>query len=360
MFARPGTYHADRMRPAFTLVELLVVIAVIGVLIALLVPAVQAAREAARRTQCASNAKQLALAVLNYEATRRKLPPSGLVRIHLDPEFNVPIFNPLGGARFSWAVLVLPFMEEQTLYERFDLTRPILFQETDPYKTFIPSYLCPSDASSGRVFQYRDLGRQIDVAKGNYAAYASPFHLDLQALFPGALVADGQAVSQVVDGTSATLLLSEVRTLDHVADQRGAWSLPLPGSSLLAFDMHPLGWKDGHSEAQQQPAEVRIRMPFVPHPHGKGNAQPPNNQGPNKDTLERCEEVRELAETVAMPCNQRRNSPGINGYMSAAPRSLHAGGVNAAFLDGHVIFLTDDIDDMTMAQMVSANDGAAK
>jgi prepilin-type processing-associated H-X9-DG protein len=220
--------------------------------------------------------------------------------------------------------------------------------------------MCPTDAASGRFFQYHDLGRQIDVAKGNYAAYASPFHLDLQALFPGALVADGQTVGQVVDGTSATLLLSEVRTLDHEADQRGAWALPLPGSSLLAFDMHPIGWKDGHSDGGQVAIDVRMRMTFVPNPHGRGHAQPPNNQGPNKDTLERCDEVDELAQTVAMPCNPRKNPPGINGYMSAAPRSLHGGGVNAAFLDGHVVFLADDVDDMAMAQMVSANDGAAK
>jgi prepilin-type processing-associated H-X9-DG protein len=332
----------------------------IGVLVALLVPAVQAAREASRRTQCASNVKQLALAVLNYEATRRKLPPSGLVRLHLDTEFNVPIFNPLGGLRFSWAVLVLPFMEEHALYERFDLTRPILFQDGDPYRAFIPSYMCPSDAASGRVFQYRDLGRQIDAAKGNYAAFASPFHLDLQALFPGALVADGQTVSQVVDGTSATILLSEVRTLDHVADQRGAWALPLPGSSLLAFDMHPHGWRDDHSNEQQAAIDVRIRMTFIANPNGRGNAQPPNNQGPNKDTLERCDEVDELAQAFAMPCVQRKIPPGINGYMSAAPRSFHGGGVSAAFLDGHVIFLADDVDDMAMAQMVSANDGGAK
>jgi prepilin-type processing-associated H-X9-DG protein len=220
--------------------------------------------------------------------------------------------------------------------------------------------MCPSDAAPGRVFRYHDLGRQIDVAKGNYAAYASPFHLDLQVLFPGALVADGQTVSQVVDGTSATILLSEVRTLDHAADQRGAWALPLSGSSLLAFDMHPLGWKDGHSDEHQQATDVRIRMTFVPSPSGRGNAQPPNNQGPNKDTLERCDEVDELAQTFAMPCNKRKNSPGINGYMSAAPRSLHGGGVNAAFLDGHVIFLAENVDDIAMARMVSANDGAVK
>jgi prepilin-type processing-associated H-X9-DG protein/prepilin-type N-terminal cleavage/methylation domain-containing protein len=360
MLARPCTSVVERSRTAFTLVELLVVIAMIGVLVALLIPAIQAAREASRRSQCASNAKQLALAVLNYEATRRKLPPSGLVRINRDPEFDVPIINPLGGLRFSWAVLILPFMDEHALYERFDLTRSILFQDGDPYRTFVPSYMCPSDAASGRVFQYRDLGRQIDVAKGNYAAYASPFHLDLQALFPGALVADGQTISQVVDSTSATILLSEVRTLEHAADQRGAWALPLPGSSLLAFDMHPLGWKDEHSDERQGATDVRVRMTFVPNPNGRGNAQPPNNRGPNKDTLEQCDEVGDLAQTSAMPCNQRRNPPGINGYMSAAPRSLHGGGVNAAFLDGHVTFLADDVDDIVMSQMVSVNDGATK
>jgi prepilin-type processing-associated H-X9-DG protein len=276
--------------------------------------------------------------------------------MHRDTEFEVDIFNPLGGKRFSWAVVILPFIEEQSLFEHFDLSKQILFQDGAPQATAVPAYLCPSDAAPRNAYQYRDLGRQIEVAKGNYAAYVSPFHVDLQMLFPGALIAEGQKVSQINDGTSSTLMLSEVRTLDSPDDQRGAWALPLPGASLLAFDMHTVGWKDDHASGEPADIDVHHRMTFVPNPASVGNAQPPNNQGPNKDTLERCTQVADLAQASAMPCVQRTNPPGVNGYMSAAPRSLHNGGVNAAFVDGHVIFLHNEVDDIAMARMVSVDD----
>jgi prepilin-type N-terminal cleavage/methylation domain-containing protein/prepilin-type processing-associated H-X9-DG protein len=352
----PSSSVLCRWRHAFTLVELLVVIAIVGVLVALILPAVQAARESARRSQCANNIKQISLAVLNYESTNRLLPPSGDVRMHHDPEFDVDIFNPLGGNRFSWAVFILPYMEEQSLYEKFDLKKQVLFQTAEPQAAVVTAYLCPSDTAAGRMFQYRDFGRQIDVAKGNYAAYVSPFHVDLQMVFPGALIASGQSLNQIEDGTSSTLLLSEVRTLDNAADQRGAWALPLPGASVLAFDMHPIDWKDGHSSNDSMPIDLHNRMTFVPNPAAAGDAQPPNNQGPNKDTIERCNEVAEVAHASAMPCIQRSNPPGVNGYMSAAPRSLHNHGVNAAFVDGHVTFIANDIDEIAMSRMASVHD----
>ena len=94
--------------PGFTLVELLVVIAIIGVLIALLLPAVQAAREAARRSQCQNNLKQIGLAVQNFHDVNKKLPPSDL-----------------GLKLANWAILILPYMEETPLYNQFDLKKEI-------------------------------------------------------------------------------------------------------------------------------------------------------------------------------------------------------------------------------------------
>ena len=98
---------APRARRGFTLVELLVVIAIIGILVALLLPAVQAAREAARRTQCTNNLKQLGLAVHNYENTNKELPPGGL--------------TPTGGSYgHSWWVRILPYIEQGNVYDKFD------------------------------------------------------------------------------------------------------------------------------------------------------------------------------------------------------------------------------------------------
>ncbi len=95
--------RSDR-RAAFTLVELLVVIAIIGILIALLLPAVQAARESARRTQCANNLKQISLSVHGYHDSKRQLPPTRN-----------------GDGNFvTWAVLILPYMEQDALYELFE------------------------------------------------------------------------------------------------------------------------------------------------------------------------------------------------------------------------------------------------
>src|SRR5439155_5143354 len=93
-------------RSGFTLVELLVVIAIIGVLVALLLPAVQAAREAARRSQCSNNLKQLSLALHNYEGTHNTLPPAGI-----------------DSNQMSWTVLLLPFFEQQALYDQFNFNK---------------------------------------------------------------------------------------------------------------------------------------------------------------------------------------------------------------------------------------------
>src|SRR5712672_1553891 len=104
----------------FTLVELLVVIAIIGILVALLLPAIQAAREAARRSQCSNNLKQIGLAALNFENSRRKLPPARIV-----------------DHQATWLVLILPHMEDTQLASQFDITKGDFFDQPYAMRTAV-------------------------------------------------------------------------------------------------------------------------------------------------------------------------------------------------------------------------------
>jgi prepilin-type N-terminal cleavage/methylation domain-containing protein/prepilin-type processing-associated H-X9-DG protein len=340
---------SKRERTAFTLVELLVAIAIIGILIALLLPAIQAARESARRTQCVNNIKQLAIAAHGYADVHGKLPPSGIVAEKSLPlgQREYPVFDQLSGKMYSWAVLLLPFMEETSLYNQFDMSKSVLEQTTDPQANTIASLLCPSDSARGRYYTYSDdahpAGKRF--AKGNYAAYVSPMHTDLQLLYPGALISTGQKLSRVTDGLSKTVVFSEVRTLDDDRDERGVWALPWNAATLLALDMH----HDLNGAGAFGEYRVLAQYAF--------QAQTPNTVGPNEDVLINCaDDMLPQAQLERMPCITWQWPLGLSGYISAAPRSMHLGGVNAAYLDGHVDYLTDDIDPFAFAAIVDIRD----
>jgi prepilin-type N-terminal cleavage/methylation domain-containing protein len=148
----------------FTLVELLVVIAIIGILVALLLPAIQAAREASRRSQCSNHAKQFGLALHNYHDTIKTFPPGA-------------VFYGGNNDRGSIHVRVLPYMEQQTLYEEFDFNVSTDGQRTAAQadgntllrSVTVPTFLCPSDNA------YRKLGTVPDqVQVSNYYPSAGP------------------------------------------------------------------------------------------------------------------------------------------------------------------------------------------
>ncbi|UUO07760.1 DUF1559 domain-containing protein [Blastopirellula sp. J2-11] len=141
------------LRRGFTLVELLVVIAIIGVLIALLLPAVQQAREAARRTQCLSNLKQMGLAVHNFHDTYNELPPSRI-------EFKY----------LGWSALILPFIEQQNLYDQLDLKKKYSEQSAAVQQTPISVYVCPSRHQLGDLTEVVQPDTADNGAVWDYAA----------------------------------------------------------------------------------------------------------------------------------------------------------------------------------------------
>ena len=310
--------------PGFTLVELLVVIAIIGVLISLLLPAVQSTREASRRTSCWNNLKQLGLAVQNYEGVHGRLPRSGT-----DDEPYADLRHLENGKKLSWVVLLLPYFEQKNLFDQFDLEVNILTQPPEPLLQSISTMLCASDAAqeSTYISGQCPLCAGRTFAKGNYAAFVSPFHLDSES-YAGAISEDGRRLAEATDGQSNSLLIGEVRARAHSHDPRGAWALPWPGSTLLAIDFHDTASGDTSDFGQT-----------------------PNSDFP--DVLFECADSGE-AQFVGMPCLQWDSD---DDFIAGAPRSQHPNGVNVVFLDGHVDYLPDNIDPRTMALMVSVDDG---
>jgi prepilin-type N-terminal cleavage/methylation domain-containing protein/prepilin-type processing-associated H-X9-DG protein len=206
---------------AFTLVELLVVIAIIGILIALLLPAVQAAREAARRSQCVNNLKQIGLALHNYHDVNKSFPPSGILtgdRV-VPPIPSSPSAVPY---HHSWLVMILPYLEQGPLYDRTDKRQRIWGQAT--VSTQISVLLCPSNP-------VLDLGKTHNMAYTNYAgsegyhwwttAVISPgqfpaINIPRAADFSGVFtILQTRTIADLLDGTSNIIFTAEVNSTGY-------------------------------------------------------------------------------------------------------------------------------------------------
>lgn len=307
------TFIRHRYRPGFTLVELLVVIAIIGILIALLLPAVQAAREAARRIQCTNHQKQLGLAMHNYHDIHKAFP------------YGYRDENNTTHRRDCWYQRILPFIEQAPYYAEYE-AYPTLYI----FGSYIPpsiqgvvvsTMMCPSDPS-GPAY---GAGGSNDGFQGNYAVCAgggtgtTTIDMELRKSDPGGLFGSLSkfGLRDCTDGTSSQLLFSEGIIRGSTGATWGELGGYWGGSSHGAY--------------------------------GFSSAEPPNTTVP--DRAYSCKSTT----WPKAPC-ENGNADGLTGRWNFA-RSYHPGGVNAVLADGSVRFVSETIDRPTWRYLGLRNDG---
>ena len=218
-----------KKRPGFTLVELLVVIAIIGVLVALLLPAVQSAREAARRSSCSNNLKQYGIALHNYHDTMNMMPPGGI-----DWGRNPQI---------GWQVRIFPFAEQGAVFDKLNMSGGVDVLSQDigngvQARSFAPKYaFCPSDNSErvhggvhAQTSYSGSMGSHGTPSEGGdceewqtFALVKDPGHGNTYTVAdisgPFGRIANGCKLAQVTDGLSNTIFVGEILSMCH--DHKG-------------------------------------------------------------------------------------------------------------------------------------------
>jgi prepilin-type N-terminal cleavage/methylation domain-containing protein/prepilin-type processing-associated H-X9-DG protein len=301
-------------RRAFTLVELLVVIAIIGVLVALLLPAVQAAREAARRSQCNNHLSQLIIAVHNYEMAHGVFPPGTLDK-------TGPIVNTKNGYHHNWIIQSLPYIEMNNAYQAIDKSVSVYHPKNAPVDALsIRLLTCPSSGfGNSNLSHYagvhHDAEKPIDAKDNGVFFLNSRVRYDditdgaSHTIFIGEMLPDGWSFSWM-SGTRATLRNAGlgVNALTFTG------GLPRPGDPLAA---------------PAEPAAI--------------DAIPGTdiNAIPGIDDVEKPEEEPTLAAepSAAVAGTAQQAAPGSRLFVGGFG-STHPGGANFAFGDGSVRFLT--------------------
>jgi prepilin-type N-terminal cleavage/methylation domain-containing protein/prepilin-type processing-associated H-X9-DG protein len=359
------------VRRGFTLVELLVVIAIIGILVGLLLPAVQAAREAARRMQCSNNVKQIGLATLNYESAMKKFPPG-----RLSPDYTVNgvvqasyttypnTLSPGSATGFrSVHTFILPYMEQSAIYNLIDFNVPTAVRMTTgggvtpinanytAYANAAGLFICPSCPNTGVIITENNYrynfggstpfgGAESSTRNDNYGA-TSPAGFSCKG--NGAFtIGNGLTTSAFTDGLSNTTFFSErtkgsgkpLTALPPIEDMTNMLSRPaglVDADTMYAacfaqaptinsgFNFNSAGrWLPGSDFSNGWPFGFYTSTMY-------NHVAPPNWK--------------------AIDCGTRSaipDAPGEHAIVSA--RSLHTGGVNASMGDGSVRFISNSID----------------
>jgi prepilin-type N-terminal cleavage/methylation domain-containing protein len=306
-------------RTAFTLVELLVVIAIIGVLVALLLPAVQAAREAARRTSCTNNIRQTALAIANYESARRHFPTS------FDWNFTTPETT-------SWSIQgkILPYLEEGNLYRHINFAVSynvaVMPDGTKLPSYGIPTYLCASEPNNSVRLDASGRPEHFPLSYAvNLGSWETMNPIERRG-GDGAFTTARQGTKAFKDGLSKTLCLAEVKTYNPYYRNAGRAEMPIPASSADFCGAGDFKTNSGHTEwVDARAHQTGFTTVFTP------NTKVICNQGG-------------IDYDVDWTNMQEGKSPSTITYAAVTARGYHTGVVNTARMDGSVQLINEDID----------------
>jgi prepilin-type N-terminal cleavage/methylation domain-containing protein/prepilin-type processing-associated H-X9-DG protein len=282
---------------AFTLIELLVVIAIIGVLIAMLLPAVQAAREAARRMQCSNNLKQFGLAMHSYHSTHDTFPPG-----YITGTENQNPNSPETGPGWGWGSLLLNNLEQSAAYSAANFSLPITVPASMTVRTVSLSvFLCPSSTGGSGPVLLKDSGGNTlisDLSPGQYVASAGQLEVEeFPASNNGVFYRNSRnGVRDIADGSSATLMAGERSR--NVAD--ATWVGAIPYSRVCTNPKWPI----------QECATANVMI---------------------------------LGHTGPSPDQRWVDVPNYKGAGADDFWSLHPGGCNFLFCDGSVRFIKETI-----------------
>ena len=377
-----GWIRTDRRSSGFTLIELLVVIAIIAVLIALLLPAVQSAREAARRTQCVNNLKQVGLAFMNYESGNSVFPMTTIVKPCPNGTPGSKISYTCGGYESSWSAFAraAPFLEQGNFYNaiNFNLTYSDA-TNTTVANTPLSFLYCPSDP--GSHIDDTSMGNTLvattsyGTSDGDWYVYSINWNTKPPTFGPQNRSLFGpnycRTIAAVTDGLSNTLMAAE-GLIGH-AQMRGClssptapsdasvgtwtpYNIPLPGpasTAALTSLINSCSAATGKIKAGGPIGHSRWCNGGVYY-SGFTTAMPPNQ---TVSTASRATGFSNAGRVLAMDWDSVDENDGGPTYMSLTASSMHPGGVNSLFADGSVKFIKSTVNPVTWRALGTVGGG---